>query len=140
MHRRLRRLAAAAAVAVVSTAALLFAASPATAGLYPCRSNGNAFTVYNIYWYTATWWDVVSARTTDNCNDIQVKLDGGTPDYDYMCVVFTNITNNCNYATAVPENMTWVNIATNVADNVPYTIRIYFRNGRIGRHGVTYAG
>ena len=140
MRGRRRIMGAAATVAVVSTAFLLIFGSPASAGPYACRGPDNSFSTWGIDYQTATWTTVVTDHTTNNCNDIQVKLNGGTSDYDYMCVVFINVTNVCNYSTRVPENWTWVNIATTVADNVAYEIRIYLRNGRHGQRVVGWAG
>jgi hypothetical protein len=89
---------------------------------------------------TATWNTITIGTTTSYCRDIQVRREALSPEYDYFCVVFTNVTNVCNYATAVYRNGSWYNIATNVNDNVPYEIRAYVRNGRSGFFDFDYAG
>ncbi|RKE11252.1 hypothetical protein [Catellatospora citrea] len=144
MYGRIRSFLSAGSAALLAAVSLVaLTPSPAAAAI-SCR--GQYYPTGNVMqgsaWVatTATWTAVGGGWTTSYCQDIQVRRAAVSPDYDYFCVVFVDVTNNCNYTTAVYRNGTWYNIATNVRDDVRYEIRAFVRNGRSGVFTFDYAG
>ena len=144
MYGRIRSFLAAGSVAIIAAVSLVAVTPSPAAAAISCR--GGYYPAGNIRkgsaWVssTATWTTVAVGWTTPYCQDIQVRRAAVSSDYDYFCIVFVDVTSNCNYSTAVYRNGTWYNIATTVKDNVHYEIRAFLRNGRSGLFEFDYAG
>jgi hypothetical protein len=60
-------------------------------------------------------------RTTARCRDINVRNDSSYS--TQACVIFIDVTGNCNYWTFLPAKSSYRVVATNVRDGVRFTVR-----------------
>ncbi|MYS21838.1 MULTISPECIES: hypothetical protein [unclassified Streptomyces] len=105
--------------AVVLTAGGLTAATVTSAAAAPsvaCLSSSNLVSI-NGTDPNGHWPPYSSARTTANCNDIQVKVT--TADFGETCFQPTSGSAYCNNPRVIPAN-TWTLMATDVKDHTAF--------------------
>ena len=113
------RLSATLAALLLALIGTVAPASPAAAAA-TCLGTSNQHSVI-IQADGSSWYHSVRFTTTNLCKDINIKISSP---YAWACVVFINVTDQCNYSTKLPYD-TWTVIATNVKDNVDYRVDVY---------------
>jgi hypothetical protein len=77
--------------------------------------------VRTVFLVGRTGGDAGPFRTTTRCRDINVRNDSSYS--TQACVIFIDVTGNCNYWTFLPAKSSYRVVATNVRDGVRFTVR-----------------
>nr|MDT0659904.1 hypothetical protein [Micromonospora sp. DSM 115978] len=88
------------------------------AGTQATCYSGAARTVFLV---GRTGGDAGPFQTSTRCRDINVRNDSGYS--THACVIFVDVTGNCNYWTYLPAKSSYRVVATNVRDGVRFVVR-----------------